>query len=570
MRKRFLLSFTGLLLGVGALQAQYYPAPYPYPAPAPMVAPAPPAQNAYNDPRNWSWMQNPGGPVPVVPVQTPVRTIYGPPLEFLESAPAVPLVAPTPGTVPAPTAVQSPAPLQVQVPAQAPAPITQPAFSNPPSRNDVKGQGTSLIRSTSLKFGRKEEAPPPEAASGATPDEPKRLTPQAPAVPPASPPLGTDTGAPCGSCEPAKDEKHESKSHFWFGADYLYWFVKDSNIRIPLASTGPASTFGILGLPGTSTVLGNDSLDFDFLHGARLNAGAWLNDCHTFGIEGGGFILFQGQDSQTAPNLPVLARPFLDTSLAGAENALLLSLPGAFAGSVSVAQQTLLWGGELTPFWRFVNDCKLKADILAGFRYLELKEKLEIKDQSQILAGGVATTGLLGLLAPSTVSIDDGFKTRNQIYGGELGARVQFNYSRWGMELGGKATLGVNHQTLLVGGTTTISGILPVPVTLPGGLLAVSSNSGKRTSDEFTVAPEATVQLRYRVTDHVSVNAGYTFLYINNVVRPAEQLDRTVNPTLVPISPSFGVPFGPARPAPLFERTDYWAHGANVGLLFEF
>jgi hypothetical protein len=88
----------------------------------------------------------------------------------------------------------------------------------------------------------------------------------------------------------------------------------------------------------------------------------------------------------------------------------------------------------------------------------------------------------------------------------------------------------------------------------------------------FAVVPEVGLNIGYRITEGVSVFAGYTFLYTNSVVRPAQQIDRNINPTQ---SASFeGSPptplVGPAQPSFKFHDSDFWAQGLNVGLVARF
>src|SRR4051794_20088600 len=70
------------------------------------------------------------------------------------------------------------------------------------------------------------------------------------------------------------------------------------------------------------------------------------------------------------------------------------------------------------------------------------------------------------------------------------------------------------------------------------------------------------------LTDRLRATAGYTFQYVSDVVRPGDQIDRGINPVQAPAIT--GVPnaplTGPARPAPLINSTDFWAHGVNFGL----
>jgi hypothetical protein len=104
---------------------------------------------------------------------------------------------------------------------------------------------------------------------------------------------------------------------------------------------------------------------------------------------------------------------------------------------------------------------------------------------------------------------------------------------------------------------------------LLGGLLAVNSNIGQRSRNEFSVVPEVGLNVGYQVTDHIRAFVGYNFLYWSNVVRPGDQIDRVVDVNRVPAFLPAGVtapPVFPPRPAPLFRDTDFWAQGANVGL----
>src|SRR6185436_19239264 len=106
--------------------------------------------------------------------------------------------------------------------------------------------------------------------------------------------------------------------------------------------------------------------------------------------------------------------------------------------------------------------------------------------------------------------------------------------------------------------------------TLPGGLLAASSNIGHYERDEFAVVPEAAVTFGFTLSNSCRIFAGYSFTYLSNVVRPAEQIDRTVNLGLTPTSPSFGTSTQPQAPRPLMQSSDFWMQGINVGAAFRF
>jgi hypothetical protein len=68
------------------------------------------------------------------------------------------------------------------------------------------------------------------------------------------------------------------------------------------------------------------------------------------------------------------------------------------------------------------------------------------------------------------------------------------------------------------------------------------------------------------------VFAGYEILYWNRVVRPGDQIDHNVNLSQNAVLDPKGVGtlVGPAQPAPLFNRSDFWAQGINLGLEYRY
>ena len=107
-----------------------------------------------------------------------------------------------------------------------------------------------------------------------------------------------------------------------------------------------------------------------------------------------------------------------------------------------------------------------------------------------------------------------------------------------------------------------------------GGLLAEPSNIGIRSQDRFAVIPEMGVKLGYNFTPNIKAFVGYTFMYVSNVARPGDQIDRTVNISQQPIllgTTAVNPPLvGAARPFPLFQTTDFWAQGVNFGLEIQY
>jgi hypothetical protein len=358
----------------------------------------------------------------------------------------------------------------------------------------------------------------------------------------------------------------------WVSGEYLLWWVKDGPLPVPLVTTGPPDSLGVLGAHDTS-VVGGTNLDYHAFSGGRFTLGTWLNDCQHFGLESSGFFLEQRPAGFTAAStstgVPLLARPLVNP-LTGAETSELVADPGAFAGSIAVRATARLYGWESNALARLVRSEGFSLDLLAGYRYLRLDEGLDILQNSTLLPGGALAFDGATVLPPGAVAITDDFATRNTFHGGQLGARAAWDVGRLSLGLTGKVALGATHQVGRIAGSTTLEGTGAPPVTVPGGVLALSSNSGRLADDRFSVVPELGLQIGWRLTPHLRATAGFSLLYWTDVARPGDLLDRTVNPTLLPTSHAFGVAAGPAEPHSALGSADFWAQGASLGLELRF
>jgi hypothetical protein len=382
--------------------------------------------------------------------------------------------------------------------------------------------------------------------------------------------------AGCAGCA-----QYDGRECFWGGAEYLVWWVKDSELNVPLLTTSGPASLGILGNTDTRVLFGNDDLNYEAFSGARFTLGIWLDkQGHGLGLEGTGFFLERRTDefqaTSAATGAPVLARPFLNP-IANAQDAALVSAPGQFAGSIGIGSSSSLYGFE-TNFVRPTGFTMggARVDLLAGFRYLNLTEDLSVYQTSALLEGGTAGFAGAQLTSPATLDIIDRFQTRNEFYGGQIGARAEYRSGRLMWNARGKLAFGNVHEVVSIDGATRVfgpvapdGGVLPA-TTVPGGLLAVSSNIGRSARDRFAFVPEFGFNVGYQLKQTVSIFMGYTFLWWGEVARPGDQISNTINPTLVPSSLAFGLPFGPAQPTAVHEGTDYWAQGLNFGIEFRY
>jgi hypothetical protein len=369
--------------------------------------------------------------------------------------------------------------------------------------------------------------------------------------------------------------------HAYIDADYLYWRIRPMPVTAPLLTTGavtnpPQAGFGILGNPTTSILFGQNDVDPGAFSGTRITVGGWLDGGYRspcdrpIGLEAT-YLLLGRQASHfsfnsDATGSPLLARPVVDTTV-GQETALLVSAPGpsGAAGSFNVNTDTELWGAEANAFVPLIGTPHLMVGGLLGVRFLNLEEGLDMAQQTNVLGNGVAFFNGLPVRAPGGVIVTDDFQTRNNFYGGQVGAQAALHFKNVSITVLGKLAMGTMEQQINITGQTTLL-MAGVPTFgTPGGLLALASNSGRFNTNRFALVPEGAATVSVQLTDKIHISAGYTYLNINNVVRAGNQINRLVDPTQLPSSQTFTNTVG-TQPTLNFNRSTFWAEGLTVGL----
>jgi hypothetical protein len=366
-----------------------------------------------------------------------------------------------------------------------------------------------------------------------------------------------DCDGGCGNCCCSFSDR------FYVSGEYLLWWIRGSNTP-PLVTRGSAGDPipGALGLPGTTVLFGGGSVEDNPFSGGRLNLGYWFGDQHLLGIDFGGFFLGQQGKNFTATSTgtPILARPIINAAT-GTEDTEIVSLPGVLAGSINVHTDSQLWGYEANLrsnlFAGHVCGMDYFVDGIAGFRGLGLDETLDV-NEALVVVGGSS--------AGAQITTSDHFGTQNRFYGGQIGFLSELRWDRWILDLNLKSALGTTQEMVQINGATTITPLGGATHVFPGGLLALPSNSGRFTRDEFSWVPELGLNFGYQCTDHIKLFVGYDILYWTAVVRPGNQIDRVVNTNQLP-PPVAG---GPARPAFTFNSTDFWAQGVTFGVEFRY
>lgn len=365
----------------------------------------------------------------------------------------------------------------------------------------------------------------------------------------------------------------------WLRGSYLYWHLQDLPIPQVLATVDG------------QTLVGDQKVDYQWFSGGRIEGGMWFGCEHIHGIEFGGYILQRNsRDFSAAGNglagSSLITRPINDATTPGAIIPVIVASPQGRQGRIDISASTQMGSAEVSFARNLAYNGCFSFTTIAGFRYIDLMDDVKIGTDTRATDG---TTPFV-LTNPNAaiydrLTINERFRTRNQLYAGQAGARIEFNRGIWFSNLRGSVALGPNQQSSEIVGETVASTPAGVQARASGGILAVpgviganaagapvfiSGNAGQFRTDWFTVAPEFGLQIGAQLSRFVRVHVGYDFLYINNVVRPGDLIDTTVNRRFVPSSVNFGSASGPNRPAFRNNRDDFIAHGVEFGLQFSF
>lgn len=368
----------------------------------------------------------------------------------------------------------------------------------------------------------------------------------------------------------------------WVDADYLLWWTENAPLPVPIVTTGSLSdpVPAAIGQSGTKVLFGNESIHNGALSGFRIALRSWLGDEQDYAIEGSGFYLpkqtiraFSDESSEllgipfnnVAPN-PLPADSGGSNGLFPGETAILLGFsPLTYIGSINATSSTRLWDAELNGLFHFLSKPTFRLSALGGLTYTDLFDELNLHYYNNSGSDPVFRAA----------NMNDQFQAHNEIFAGQMGLRGDWSSNWLFASFVAKLGLGGNLQIARINGDFSD----PVPnlynhygIGESGGIFAQPTNSGKHTQGKFIYIPAATIKFGFNLEKHLRVTFGYDILYLSNVVRPGDLIDRTINETQA--GPSSGgyeaILTGPARPKVRMQTTSYWAQGLNVGLEVRF
>jgi hypothetical protein len=354
-------------------------------------------------------------------------------------------------------------------------------------------------------------------------------------------------------------------------AEYVLWFLVGSKNAFPISTTFP-------GLPALGE-LGDEERQNVLASGGRFSIGYWMvqdNAWVTQGIRDLGVeanFLFVGRRSASvSTDTPAqLFRPFFDLN-DRIDSGFLVASPGIATGSINAHASIEFWGAEAN-VWKnvYFNEpgTSCLVDMMAGFRYLNSNSTLDISSVSsfnQTIAAGSPFAPFAGNL----LQVTDSFTTRNNFYGGQFGVAVKTipGDDKINFEASIKIALGNTAEDVSISGNQLRTFANGTTAASNGGLLALPSNIGDHHFNRFSQIPELALKATYPVGSHLRLLAGFSALYWTNMVRPAAQIDRSIDISQIPNDPlaAGATPTGLAHPGVTFKQSDAWLLGINLGV----
>lgn len=395
---------------------------------------------------------------------------------------------------------------------------------------------------------------------------------------------------PQAKAAPSYDESDEWRQHHLESkAEYLLWSIKNTPEPIPLVTSGALSSKlpGAIGQLGTRVLMGDDFIDTHRQSGGRFTMISWFGRDKLFGIEANYLFLAPHRSqriSETSglPGSSSLAVPIFDVSGFTSTSSPLPGesvyvLPGPFSdgpgfkGKFKLEIKNRVQGGEVNALFNIGDIGHLHVETLTGVRWLQFKEGLRFN---------VRTMGVSGAsTAGQFFNSQDVFNTQNNFYGVQFGVRATYELSRFFTDVSPRVSVGDNHETVnIYGKSMTSNGTLFFPVhgfaarPISGGIFAQPNNIGHYGKNRFDVLPEINLTLGYHLMDHLSLLAGYQLMYLHQVIRPGDQLNRDINTTQTALADASrasgsGISsIGPMVPVDVFHGSSFWIQGVSLGV----
>jgi hypothetical protein len=363
-------------------------------------------------------------------------------------------------------------------------------------------------------------------------------------------------------CQSLRTNRSLVLGHLYWGADILGWATKGVNAP-PLVTTSSAGNEGIIGQGDTVIRFGNEIQHANMRPGGKLTIGWWFDPNQYSGIEWHYFELdgqnYRFRASGDAGDIDI-ARPFIDAGT-GDESSV-LTVSDTRSGSIDAVSNFQLTSTGIVFRKLFWASQYARFDYIAGYRHTHLYDNVRIQENFTVLAGDSDFD------AADRVTRVDRFAAVNQFDGADLGFRGWWSKNgKLAITTTSRVALGSTSNTILVNGFTNVRAAGPPVTTTPytGGVLAQSSNIGRRSIQDFGTVAELGIGLSWQPGCYWKFNLGYTWFYWNQVARALDHIDRALDTDQ--LAPNNGAG---TRPAIHLHTTSFWADGLNGGFTYQF
>jgi Putative beta barrel porin-7 (BBP7) len=372
-------------------------------------------------------------------------------------------------------------------------------------------------------------------------------------------------------------EKPQPMANLWYSGEFLLGWSRGGKLPI-LATENNVTGYPSLADPDTRIALGGTAGKPMDRGGARFTIGWAIGGSPRAGFE----VSYDFYGTQTLTDSVsgggssnnFLGRPLLNPTT-GAEDAVMIAHP-SLLGRLDMNLSSRLGGWSALGVVNLVRTENWALHALGGYRYFHLNEGLRL-DQSGYYRARYADPAInivAGTPYPEVVHrtlSTDQIDVANRFHGALLGLRSELERGRFFISLDAKVSIGRVVEVVKISGQTVsvVEATSGQRITyFPGGVYGQPSNTGRFERSSFGVLPEGTLRAGIKFGSHSRLTVGYNFLYLNDVVRPGDQIDRTVD-----LSQSTADPLtlrASSRPGVPFERSSYWVQGLSFGLEWKY
>lgn len=296
---------------------------------------------------------------------------------------------------------------------------------------------------------------------------------------------------------PSAPEACRPLGRWWISPSFEFAWIPSrpapANLRLRVPTPGGS-------IPGPVLPIAGQSAD-SFQAGFGLTGGWWFDERNTRGVDASLFTLGGGDTTSygLAPEMLIL---FPDGAGSAPQ---VLVFPSGFpiTGIFPITFSSWYIAADVNYRHNLYCGPNARLDLLAGYRFATLEEELFL---------GEVPDGSNGDYRHNRIAVT------NPFHGGQVGLAGEYRGERWSVNGAARVALGaVTPEVCACGLFRSAEGFHGRYSTLP----ALSENGGSR----FAVLPSLNLQLGRQLGHHARVFAGYSFQYLNEVVRLGDALD---------------------------------------------